>query len=68
MFKHFKQQNASIAMQWKACQPYLNSDSIFTTSQKYIFNVHHFRRKIQHIFGEGTDKKADQNSPKQHFR
>jgi len=44
-----------------------NSDSVFTIFPKVHLQRppdHHFRRKIQHFFGEGTDKNTTQKSPK----
>jgi len=39
MLQNFKHQIACIIIQYKAYQPH-NSNSVFTISQKYIFDVH----------------------------
>ena len=60
MLQNFKHQIVCITMQYKTYQLH-HSNSIFTSH--YFPKVHlqrtlnhHFRRKIQHVSGEGTDK------------
>jgi len=53
-------------MQLKAYQPH-DTDIVFTTFQKYIFNVHEITASGEklHLFsGDGTGKNKAQNSPK----
>ena len=59
MFQNFKHQLACITMQHKAYQHH-DFDSVFTTSQKYIFNLHQITTsgsKIQYFWRRHGQKK-----------